>query len=241
MNIVFGMCGEGKRFKEIGVDVPKYLVPIYGAPMIYHSVTTLNIPGKIHFIIKTSHLQKYKYLEKLLLSIGDNIITCDRDTEGAAETLLLAKNHINLEEPFISVNCDQYMSWDSNPFVDCLSNNTDVSWIPTFKSKDANYSYLKTDGNGWVTDIKEKHIISENATAGIYHWCKAKYFFRDAEEMINNKNKQNNEYYVAPVYKNSIANGLLVRNFDIKFPGEFWPVGNIHEIRYLHGTCRDFD
>jgi len=230
MNIVFAMCGNGKRFIDVGYNIPKYLISFNGAPMIYHAVNTLKIPGKIYFIVKTEHLQKYSYLEKMLLAIGNEIIPCETNTRGAAETLLLSKKYINdIDSPFLSVNCDQYLDWDSKDFLNQLEQNPDLSYIPVYKETSEKCSYVRTDEDDNIIEVREKQVISNDATIGLYHWAKTKDFFIDVETLINNDIKENGEYYVAPVYNISISRGLKIKKYHINNT-DFWPVGTPEDL-----------
>ena len=241
MNILFGMCGMGSRFQQVGYDIPKYLISYHGAPMIYHAVETLDIPGKIYFVVKTEHLLKYKFLEKMLLGLGHEIVLCDRNTDGAAESLMLAKPYItNMEEPMISVNCDQYMLWNSNKFVQTMKENTDVSYILTYKENSPKCSYIRENAVGLITEVREKQVISNDATIGVYHWARSKYFFEDAQRMISDDHRENGEYYVAPVYNYTIANGHPVKKFEVQ-KTEFWPVGIPADLEYFYANNPGFD
>lgn len=240
MNILFGLCGEGSRFKNNGYDIPKYLIPYNGAPMIYHSVETLKIPGKIYFIVKVEHLRAYNYLEKMLLALGNEIIPCYSKTEGAASTLLLAKDYIKDHgESLISVNCDQYMNWSPRLFLEELSKNINISYILTYKEKSDKCSYVKINNDEFVVEVREKKVISDDATVGVYHWSRAKDFFLDAQSMIEAGIKENNEYYVAPVYNWSIKRGLKVKKFEVG-PKQFWPVGTVEDLDYFLRFNTDF-
>lgn len=224
MNIIFSLCGKGQRFADVGFTIPKYLIAYNGAPMLYHSVETLGLKGKIHFIVKKSHLQENKTLEKFLLSLGDEIIAIDGDTGGAAESILLAEDFIKDKSlPLISANGDQFMNWDSELFERQINSDPKSSYIVTFKSESEGCSYAKTNENGLVTEVREKKLISNDATVGIYHWAKSEYFFNDAKRMMEEGIKDNNEYYVAPVYN------YTLQHSDVKLyqlqKGEFSPIG----------------
>lgn len=224
MNIIFSLCGKGQRFADVGFTIPKYLIAYNGAPMLYHSVETLGLKGKIHFIVKKSHLQENKTLERFLLSLGDEIIAIDGDTGGAAESILLAEDYIKDKSlPLISANGDQFMDWDSELFERQIKSDSKSSYIVTFKSESEGCSYAKTNENGLVTEVREKKLISDDATVGIYHWAKSEYFFNDAKKMMEEGIKDNNEYYVAPVYN------YTLQHSDVKLyqlqTGEFSPIG----------------
>ena len=48
-------------------------------------------------------------------------VCIDKITEGAACTVLLAKNLINDDTPLLMANSDQFLEWDSNEFLYCMN------------------------------------------------------------------------------------------------------------------------
>lgn len=239
MNIVFSLCGKGQRFADVGFKIPKYLIAYNGAPMLYHSVETLGLKGKVHFIVKKSHLQEYKHLEKFLLSLGDEIIAIDGETGGAAESILLAEDYIKDKTlPLVSANGDQYMNWNSELFERQLISDPNSSYIVTFKNDSIGCSYAKTDDFGLVTEVREKKLISEDATVGIYHWSKSEHFFNDAKKMMSDGMKDNNEYYVAPVYNYTLQHSD-VKIYQVQ-NNEFYPIGTPGEYHHFTGKNKFF-
>lgn len=240
MNIFIGMCGLGSRFVKYGYDLPKYLIVYNGAPMIYHAVNTIKIPGRIHFIVRKDHLEKYSFLEKMLLGLGDEIIVCDYNTGGAAESLLLAKNHVkDHTAPMLSVNCDQYLNWNPIHLLNEMKQNPNVSYILTYKESSPKCSYVR-EHNGLIVEVREKQVISNDATIGYYHWARTSDFFQDAEQMINDGHKENGEYYLAPVYNYSIARGLTVKQWKLA-ANSFWPVGTPDDLNNFRQQHPGFD
>ena len=240
MNIIIGMCGLGSRFTKAGYILPKYLIAYHGAPMIYHSLETLKISGRIHFVVREDHLLEHKFLEKMLLGLGDEIIVCKGNTDGAAQSLLLAKPYIkNQDAPMISLNCDQYLSWNPHALKDEMARNPETSYIVTYNETSDKCSYVREEHNR-VVEVREKKVISNDATIGLYHWAHTRDFFKDAEAMIADDHRENNEYYVAPVYNYSIARGLAVNKFSIKNE-EFWPVGTPDDLMNFQNLNTGFD
>lgn len=229
MNIIMGLCGEGSRFKNAGYVLPKYLMVYNGAPMIYHAVETIKIPGKIHFVVREDHLQEHKHLEKLLLGLGDEIIVCKGKTQGAAESLLLTKPYIkDLNAPMLSVNCDQYLNWNPFNLTDQMQREPETNFVVTYNETSPKCSYVREE-SGFVVEVREKRVISNDATIGFYHWAHTRDFFQDAEQMIAEGHKENGEYYVAPVYNYSIQRGLKVKKFAVNNK-DFWPVGTPDDL-----------
>lgn len=224
INILIGMAGAGLRFLKNGFTYPKFLTVYNGAPMIYHSVKTCRIPGNIYFAVLEEHLREYKFLEKMLLGLGDEIVPIKNITRGAAETLLQMQPYIkNTELPMLSINSDQYMNWDPTDFLTTIRSDPDTAYIPTISSINPSFSYIR-EVNGTIVEVREKKQISTTATMGYYHWAKTRDFFIDAEVMIKNDLRDNNEFYMAPVYNFTIQRGRPVKRFDL---GEkrYYPVG----------------
>jgi dTDP-glucose pyrophosphorylase len=240
MNIFIGMCGLGSRFANLGFELPKYLIVYNGAPMIHHAVETIRIPGRIHFIVKRQHLEQHKFLEKMLLGLGDEIIVSDGDTQGAAESLLLAKPYIQDQDaPMLSVNCDQYLDWNPQRLMESMKDDPYCSFIPTYKERNPKCSYVR-EQDGLVVEVREKKVISDDATIGYYHWAKTRDFFQDAEQMIADDHRENGEYYLAPVYNYSIQRGLKVRQWRLG-EKEFWPVGTPEDLQNFRNYHPGFD
>ena len=59
MNILIPMAGDGKRFKDIGYNLPKPLIDVAGKPMVQRVVENLNINGQYIFIVRKDHCEKY--------------------------------------------------------------------------------------------------------------------------------------------------------------------------------------
>jgi dTDP-glucose pyrophosphorylase len=146
----------------------------------------------------------------------------DEITDGAACTVLKAKEFINSDTPLLIANSDQYLDWCSSEFLySMVSDNVDGG-ISTFYSNDTKWSYAKLDNNGYVSDIKEKDPISDHATTGIYYWKKGQNFVKYAEQMIQKDIRVKNEFYVAPVYNEAIKDNL---KFKIKKCNKMYGLG----------------
>jgi HAD superfamily hydrolase (TIGR01509 family) len=224
INIVIPMAGRGSRFNACGYKEPKPLIPIKntGKTMIETVIENLNIDGNYIFIVQKEHYEKYNLEEKIKNETKKyKIIQIDYTTEGAAASVLLAREYIDNNIPLLIANCDQFLEWDSNEFLYSMKNDIDGG-IQTFYSNENKWSYVKLDNNGMCIEVKEKEVISEYATTGIYYWSNGSDFCKYAKEMIDANLRVNNEFYVAPVYNYAIQDGKKIK---IKNVHKMWGIG----------------
>jgi HAD superfamily hydrolase (TIGR01509 family) len=232
LNIVIPMAGNGSRFKTEGYLLPKPLIDVDGKPMIQRVVDNLNLNATYIFIVQEEHIRLYDLETKLrnLVTGQFHIVSLSAVTEGAACTVLKAKHLINNDTPLLIANSDQYVEWSSNQFMYCASGADGA--ILTFQDPERSnkWSFVKTDDNGWVSDVKEKQPISDIATVGIYHWAKGSDFVRNAEQMISANDRVNREFYIAPVYNYGIVEGKKYKTHDCK---RMWGLGTPQDLQYF--------
>lgn len=216
LNIIIPMAGAGSRFKQAGYTFPKPLIDVHGSPMIQVVVENINIEANYTYIVRKEHYDRYNLKPMLeILTPNCKIITVDKLTEGAACTILLAKELINNDKPLFIVNSDQYVEWDSSHFMYTAQNGNIDGFVPTFYNTHPKWSYARSDENGFITEIKEKEVISTDATVGMYYWKYGKDFVKYAEQMISKNIRVNNEFYVAPVYNEAILDGKKIKAYTV--------------------------
>ena len=232
MNILIPMAGAGSRFASAGYTFPKPLIEIRGKPMIQVVVDNLNINATYTYIVRTEHLEKYnlKYLLNMMTP-GCNVIDVNHLTEGAACTTLLAEKFINNDSPLLIANSDQFIEWNSGNFMYSMTSGNADGGILTFENSHPKWSYVKTDESGYVTDLAEKKVISNKATVGIYYWNRGSEYVKYAKQMIEKNIRVNNEFYVAPVYNEAIAEGKKIKIFDID---KMWGIGTPEDLNYFN-------
>jgi dTDP-glucose pyrophosphorylase/predicted HAD superfamily phosphohydrolase YqeG len=231
MNILIPMAGAGNRFMTAGYTFPKPLIEVHGKPMIQVVVENINIKGKYTYIVRKEHHEKYN-LQYLLNMITPNcnIVCVDHLTEGAACTTLLAKDLINTGDPLLIANSDQFIEWDSSSFMYSMTSGICDGGILTFDNTHPKWSYVKTNNDGYVIELAEKKVISNMATVGIYYWKRGSDYVSYAEQMINKNIRVNNEFYVAPVYNESISDNKKIKIFNIE---KMWGIGTPEDLDYF--------
>ena len=236
INILIPMAGLGTRFAEKGYSLPKPLIKIFGKPMIQLVVESLGIQGNYIFIVQKDHRVKY-HLDDILdgIASGCKIVEVDGLTDGAAVTTLAAKDLINNDSNLLIANSDQVVAWSGDAFTAMLA-STDA--LALFRANDSKWSYSKIE-DGLITEIAEKQVISDNANVGIYGWFKGSDYVKYAEQMIAKDIRTNNEFYVAPVYNEAIADGHKVSPY---FVEEMHGIGTPEDMNnYINGVLNAKD
>jgi NDP-sugar pyrophosphorylase family protein len=214
LQIVIPMAGRGSRFAQAGYTTPKPLIPVGGRPMIAWIVENIapRRPHRFIFLCLAEHLEKYPEVPAELrrLCPGCEIVPVRAVTEGAACTVLLAREFIDTGDPLMIANSDQivdlaiddYLAAGDAPGIDGL--------IMTFWSDHPKWSYCRLREDGAVSEVVEKQVVSNEATVGIYNFRLGRDFVRAADAMIAADLRVNNEFYVAPCYNQLIAAGAKV-------------------------------
>jgi HAD superfamily hydrolase (TIGR01509 family) len=231
LNVLVPMAGAGSRFAQQGYTFPKPLIEVNGKPMIQVVVENLNIEAHYIFIVQQAHYEKYnlKYLLNLIAP-GCDIVQINGITEGAACSTLLAKEFINNDAPLVMANSDQYVEWNSNECMYAFTADEIDGGIVTFEASHPKWSYAKLGDDGFVSEVAEKKVISNEATVGIYYWKKGSDYVKYAEDMISKDIRVNNEFYVCPVFNQAIEAGKKIK---IKRVNEMWGIGTPEDLNYF--------
>jgi ribulose-bisphosphate carboxylase large chain len=200
-NIVIPMAGRGQRWKDAGYIFPKPLIEIKNKPMIQVVLENINLKGNYIFICLKEDVEKFS-LDTVLKNLKPDckIITIDEITEGAAVTILKAKELINKDEPLIIANCDQWVNWSSSKFIDFIDKRDPDGAIVTFTSTHPRNSFVRLNNENKIVEIAEKKLISNIANAGIFYHKSGTKMINAIEKMIQKNIKTNNEFFLSGAY-----------------------------------------
>lgn len=220
INIVIPMAGQGSRFAKAGYEKPKPFIDVNGKPMIVSVLENLAYPNARYILIaRKEHMDKEKELvTQIEKEFNAIFIPIDKLTEGTACTVLYARKYINNDELLLIANSDQIVDMKIADFIDdCSNRNLDGS-ILTFidKEQDPKWSFAKLDKNNLVIEVKEKIVISEFATVGIYLYSRGKDFVDATIDMIIENDRVNNEFYTCPTYNYAIKEGSKIGIYNIE-------------------------
>lgn len=218
LNIVLPIAGRGSRFVVAGYEQPKPLIPVHGAPMIAAVVRNVR-PRCAHrfiFVALAEHLERAGMREALTdAAPGCAIVPVAHVTEGAACTVLLAKQYIDTDDSLMLANSDQWVDIEIDDYLASMERQRADGLIMTMKADDPKWSFVGLDGKRLVTRVVEKEVISNEATVGIYNFRRGCDFVRAAEQMIARDVRVNNEFYVAPVYNQLIEEGARIAIYNV--------------------------
>jgi dTDP-glucose pyrophosphorylase len=233
MKIVIPIAGRGSKFVAAGHKEPKPLIEVKGKLMIRWATDALPLlvfDENVIFLINEEQEKNFHLSDKLrdLYGSGPRIIPVGA-TEGAAATVLAAKDLINGPEELIIYNGDQYFKGDvAKAIADKMADTRGI--IPVFRATNQKWSFVELGEDGYVKRVAEKEPISNLATVGLYYFAHGRDFVWAAERMIAQNLRVSGEFYICPVYNELIARGDKIVVYTIK---EMWSLGTPEDAEYF--------
>lgn len=237
IQLVIPAAGLGKRFVDAGIRIPKPCIEVNGIALINWVIGNFSLIESDKIIILT---RKEIGIEPVIRNFwSDNLpniefIELDKVTNGPAETVSFALNHLNPEEPLIVANSDQYVSEGLDNFVEKVRMGKSTGFILTMKAEGAKWSFVERDRKltNSIVRVVEKVEISDEATVGIYGWAKTSSFIESYRDMIKVDDRVNGEFYVAPSFNYLIKRRMMIEPLNI---------GIINQSVHGLGTPEDLD
>ena len=235
IQLVIPMAGLGSRFAQAGYKVLKPLIPIHGAPMI--SVVTSNLmdPRIGHIVLVCQRATMENLDLRSIINPGPaqlTILAVDEITDGPAGTLEVARPALDMNLPLVVANSDQYLDSQLNDFYDDLSTGTYDGEILAMRDSDPKWSFARVNDDGLLLELREKVVISDLATVGIYGYARADLAFDAIAKMREARDTTNGEYYVGPAYNYLVESGKRVFVRDL---------GPVSTVMYGLGIPKDLD
>lgn len=231
------MGGIGKRFREAGYTVPKYMIDAKGKSLFEWSLLSLrdmkdHVEKYVFVALKDKEVDVNEFItqkcEELNIRAYE-IVLLDELTDGQATSANIAMKYCSKDIPVLIYNIDTYVEPGEMKFEDFKGDG----FIPCFKADGDHWSFVKLDENGCVTEIKEKVRISDNCTIGAYYFRTAGLYSELYKELYVEPNDyvfDNKEKYIAPMYDYLLKKGGEIYISDI--PGD-----KVHVL----GTPKELD
>ena len=234
LNIVVPIAGRGSRFTAAGFVTPKPLIAVHGKPMIEVVIDNVrpSRPHRFVFLALAEHLASTP-LRPVLESAapGCEIVPVAEVTQGAACTVLLARDLIDAAAPLMIANTDQWVDVRIDDYLARMDHERADGLIMTMTAGDPKWSFVGRDRHGRVDRVVEKQPVSDEATVGIYNFREGGAFVRAADRMIASNQRVNGEFYVAPVYNELIGDGATIVTFNVGGVGAgMWGLGTPEDL-----------
>lgn len=217
MNIIFCMAGLYSRFRSQGYTTPKYLLEWNEIPILDHILSGLGVAYHFDNAFFVANKRDELFRDEIVaclnrFDIPEHHLMFIDDTRGQAETALIGVTLLNDAEkakPVLFHNIDTVLQGRDIASMKRLLIEND-GYIDVFESSSADFSYVAIDGNQLVVDIKEKEVISNMATSGLYGFRSGRSFIEWYSMTYFPK-----EPYISDVYATMIASCCKLRINDM--------------------------
>jgi len=234
-NLVIPMAGLGSRFLDAGYTTPKPLLPIGEFKMFETVIANLLSPGLRQVsLVAPGHFNLSTACSALSdqLCIEVTLTAIDEVTSGPSTTVAIGLEALDRNLPVIVANSDQFLSFEINKWlVDIESRDLDGS-ILVMRDRDPKWSFAKINSEGLVVEVREKKVISDLATCGVYYFRSPSDLSIAIAKQFESNDTVNGEYYVAPLYNYFAQQGKSVGIFDL---------GPVSEVMFGLGTPIDYE
>ncbi|MFN3685280.1 glycosyltransferase family 2 protein [Salinarimonas sp.] len=213
MRIVVPMAGGDAAFVARGFPWAKPLIEIDGRPLVEHAyepLRALGAAGPVFVIRKDDDLRFHLGDVLRLLAPDATVLHAAGETAGAACTVLLAIEHIDLQGELLIANADQVLDFDLGAAIASFRERGLDAGTIVFDSIHPRWSYVRLDADGLVVEAAEKRPISRSATAGVYWFARGADFVAAAQAMIRKGGAHRDGYFVCPAFNEMILAGRRI-------------------------------
>lgn len=236
--VLVPMAGRSAFFSPTEHYFPKPLLEVRGRMMIERVIESLQTIGdgpRFVFIINREDNVNFHLASTLaLLTKGTAQVLEQRgDTGGALCSCLLGLEHIRPDEPLIISNSDQVIDVDYNAVLaQFASRGLDAATI-VFPSAHPQWSYVRTDADGFVVESAEKNPISSHAIAGFYYFAAGSLFVDAAQQVIRKGTRVKDRFFVSQTFNELILAGKRLGTYEIPRDAyhSFYSPGRIAEFQ----------
>jgi dTDP-glucose pyrophosphorylase len=237
LNVLIPLGAQSQFFESSDFPYSKPLVEFLGKPMIQHvieNLATMASDVRFVFVLREEDCQKFHLDDTIRLLCGKacEIVTIQRDTQGAACSALLALEHIAGDQPLVIANADQVFECDLAGLVARFARDKADAGCLYFESVHPRWSYVRLRGTADIVEAAEKRPISRHAVAGFYYFATGDHFIRAAMASIRRSATTDGKYYIAPVLNELIIEDRRLLAYEV-------PAGAYHTF-YLPKKIEEY-
>jgi capsule biosynthesis phosphatase len=220
MNILIPILGQGLRFAEENYIFPKAMIRSCGDHLLSKIIKSIKFNKLVNsiYILYREEFDSFNFKETILHNTGylENLkfIPYNKNTRGAAESILIGSELIDNNEKILVLDCDTTYNTDIVETVKKFNNG--IVYTKNYDSK-AVYSYIIFDDNNKLLSIEEKNKISNNICTGAYLFKNKSYIKKYASLAIESYKAK--ECYISSIYQEMIKNkenidAIYIKNFN---------------------------
>lgn len=217
-NLVIPMAGLGSRFSQAGYKTPKPLLPIGKYRMFEVVISNFVSDGLQEISIvapKAFQLEDECQAIAKRLGIKVHLTELTEVTDGPATTVGIGLKALETNLPIVVANSDQFLDFRIEAWLSAAQTENHAGSILVMQDNDPKWSFAKLNSEGLVEEVREKEVISNLATCGVYYFADAV----DLSSLIDFQREcgvtVNGEFYVAPIYDIMAKRGDAVGVFNL--------------------------
>jgi len=229
--LIYCLAGKGTRFLDKGITTPKYLLKLdNGNTILETSLKSLYTEktNNLILILNNYHLAYEKDIIQILKRVTMKYkIKFIDDNNGQAETAHEAIELINDNNWIYFFNGDTVLlNRNLNLITSGLNNeNKTFGFIDVFDNNSKKYSYVKINDKNCVIEIKEKIVISNLATTGLYGFKDKRIYSIYFKELSFKKD----ELYISNVYDKMLNDKKSIKIGKTNLPKDSVVLGTPYE------------
>ena len=212
MHLIFTMAGLYSRFENFSLNVPKYLLPYKSKSVFYEIVNAFASKeiDKVSFIVNKRDSNYFRLIENQIKSLKIkkyNFIIIEK-TNSQIETAYKGITKIfdnNLKIPIAITSIDTIIENRNFKLYKKQMERNDCL-VDIFSSSNRGYSFVIFDKNYKVINIKEKIVISDYASSGLY-------VFKNSNILLEQLNISVNE---KETYFSQMINRMIQDNYKVR-------------------------
>ena len=217
MKCIIPLAGSDIYTEEFGLK-PAY--EIDGEPLLVKAICSRYWYGETLFEEDLIFvIRNIEQLDELISFLQSNFpkkrhVIIPEFTKGALMSVLAGASLVkDFTEPIVIDLVDILFSSSVRPVKTFNEDESIKGIIPYFHSDNPKYSYLKLDDDSNVVATREKEVISNYASAGVYFFNNLQTFLNAATFSINQFSKvaHNDLLYLCPSY-----NGIITKTNKVK-------------------------
>jgi dTDP-glucose pyrophosphorylase len=235
------MAGRNTRFHDVGIDVPKYLLPFSDRPVIEQILGNLNGGKAFADVYLVAHQRDIFFKDELQETLNRLEINPDNlyyigETKGQADTANEALNLLGLDpsEPVVFHNADTILlNRKMEPLDNILRLGRGI--IDVFAAESPSYSYVSIEKNR-ILKIVEKRVISSWATSGLYGFPSGTVFQEYFKKFLVPQTPLNEaEIYISDIIRLMMEEGIEFEplSHDLNRKSNTLVIGSPEEYRDL--------